>query len=66
MAFIMYIFFTSLIKIIKSKKKDTLFYSYFLAFCGYLIQAFFNIRIILIAPLFFLIAGILLSYEKTL
>lgn len=48
-------------RIFKNKKLDFINLSFYFAFCGYLVQAFFNVRITLIAPIFFLIAGLLVS-----
>lgn len=59
------IFILSSIKLIKDKKINIIFFSLYTAFCGYLGQAFFNIRITLLAPIFFIICGLLVSMLKS-
>lgn len=51
------IFIISIKKILKSKNYITI--ALFLAFVGYCIQAFFNISVIEIAPLFWIVCGLL-------
>jgi len=57
------IFFVTLKNFKLIKKKDIVF-SLFLAFLGYLVQAFFNISMTLIAPIFYIISGILISFVE--
>lgn len=59
--FLLWIFFKAVIKIIKAKKVDSLLVGLFFAFTGYCVQAFFNISVILVAPIFFVIGGLLLA-----
>ena len=59
------IFIKSIIKIIKNKKN----YNYghialFLCFTTYCIQAFFNISVISVAPIFYIVMGMLCSFNK--
>ncbi len=58
------VFIQSSKSIIKDRKENHLRNSFFFAFCGYLVQAFFNVRITLNAPLFFMITGLLVSQDK--
>ena len=60
--FLMWIFVKSLIKIFKSNNNNYLFYGLFFAFTGYCVQAFFNISITRVAPIFFIISGLLIGY----
>lgn len=53
------IFIKSLKKIIKDK--DTLLVTLFITFVTYAIQAFFNISVICVAPIFYIIMGLLTS-----
>ena len=59
--FIVLILIKSLFNILKSKNIDITYLAFFFSICGYLVQAFFNIRITLIAPVFFILCGILVS-----
>ncbi len=65
--FIVYLLFLGTImiltikKIFKDKVNDSLIYSFFISFLGYCIQAFFNISMTLIAPIFYMICGLLIS-----
>ncbi len=59
-AFLFYIFITSLINIFKNEKLDNSIYiGLFLTFIGYAIQAFANIRTTRVAPYFFILMGLL-------
>lgn len=68
--FIVYIFFLGfiaivcLIRILKEKNNNVLLLTLFLSFVGYSVQAFFNISITRIAPLYFIIMGLLIEEEK--
>lgn len=54
------------IKVINnSKNKNLIVYSLFLMFFGYCIQAFFNISMTLIAPIFYMTSGMLVSYVES-
>ena len=59
--FLLWIFFKSVYSIIKMKKVDGVFFGLFLSFTGYAVQAFFNISVARVAPIFFIISGLLLS-----
>ena len=59
--FLLWIFFKGVIKIIKSKKVDPLLVGLLFSFTGYCVQAFFNISVITVAPIFFVIGGLLLA-----
>lgn len=59
--FLLWIFFKAVCLIIKLKKIDGVFLGLFLSFTGYAVQAFFNISVTLVAPIFFIISGFLLS-----
>ena len=65
MIFLGIIFIATLIRIVKDKNNNVLLFTLFLVFCGYLVQAFFNISITRIAPIFFIIMGFLIEDEKT-
>ena len=54
--FLLIIFFKNLVK-----KKDKLTFALFLSFTCYCIQAFFNISVTRVFPLFFIILGLLIS-----
>ena len=56
--FLLIVFFKNLIK-----KKNSLYYSLFLAFTSYSIQAFFNISVIRVAPIYFIIIGLLIGFQ---
>lgn len=60
-ALLLWIFFTAIKNICKTKK--TLIIALFLSFTSYAIQAFFNISVVRVAPIFFMIMGLLLSYK---
>lgn len=65
MVLIFMLFIKSLIKIFKCRgKNDTLFLSLFLAFIAYCVQAFFNISVITVSPLFYIVMGLLCSLIK--
>lgn len=56
------LFFKSIIIIIKKRNNvDCLFVALFMSFCGYCIQAFFNISVISVAPIFYIVMGLLCS-----
>ncbi len=57
------IFFKSLFNLFKNVNVDYFVFSLFLAFCGYCVQAFFNISMIKVAPIFYMISGMLVSYN---
>lgn len=59
--FLLWIFFKSVVYIIKSKKANPLICGLLLSFMGYAVQAFFNISVITVAPIFFITGGLLLS-----
>ena len=60
LVFLFYIFFTSIRNIFKYEKLDNSIYiGLFLAFIGYAIQAFANIRVTRVAPFFFILTGLL-------
>jgi len=66
--FVMYIILLILIFVLSIKKlfivainKGIVMVSLVLSFSGYVIQSFFNFRIILVAPIFFMICGFLIS-----
>lgn len=62
------IFIDSLTKIYKYKEYDSIIIALFIAFVGYIIQAFFNISVICVAPIFYIIMGLLcgdVDYETT-
>ncbi len=54
----------TIIKYIKNKEDRKENYIYFLAFLAYLIQAFFNISVIMVAPLFYIVMGLLNENKK--
>lgn len=59
------IFYLSIKKMFKEKNsKDYIFICSFLSFVGYSIQAFFNISIISVAPLYYIVLGLLVSELK--
>lgn len=59
------IFYLSIKKIFKEKNsKDYIFICLFLSFIGYSVQAFFNISIISVAPLYYVVLGLLSSELK--
>ena len=60
--FLLWIFFKAVYLIIKNKKNDGVFFGLFLSFTGYAVQAFFNISVTRVAPIFFIISGLLLAY----
>ncbi len=60
MIFLLTIFILAM-KRLKYFKGNDLYLSFLFVFCGYLFQAFFNIRIIMIAPIFFVIMGFLVN-----
>ncbi len=55
------IFIKSLLSIFRNKKVNYVVLSLFLAYFGYCIQAFFNISMIKVAPIFYMISGMLVS-----
>lgn len=56
------LFIMSLVKIFKQKRKpDFLFLALFMSFCAYCVQAFFNISVISVAPIFYIVMGLLCS-----
>ena len=59
--FLVWIFFKGIYVIIKSNKVEPLLIGLFLSFVGYSIQAFFNISVTRVAPIFFIICGLLLG-----
>ena len=59
--FLLWIFFKGVYVIIKSKKIDPLLLGLFLSFTAYCVQAFFNISVTRVAPIFFIIGGLLLA-----
>ncbi|MGN1370825.1 MAG: O-antigen ligase family protein [Candidatus Coprovivens sp.] len=59
--FMLLIFVLSLKKVISIDNDYDVLVSFFIVFCAYLIQSFFNIRILFIAPIFFMITGFLIS-----
>ncbi len=59
--FLLWIYFKGVVKIIKTKKVDPLLVGLFFAYQGYAVQAFFNISVLTVAPIFFIIAGLLLA-----
>jgi len=58
--FIAFIFFKNI-----NKYKDNLQYGLFLSFISYSIQAFFNISVIRVAPLYFIIMGLIIFDNKS-
>ena len=55
----------SMIQIFKERKKENvLLISLFLSFIAYCIQAFFNISVISVAPIFYIIMGLLCSFSS--
>ena len=59
------LFLKSIIKIFKLKEKnDIVFIALFLGFTSYCIQAFFNISVISVAPIFYIVMGLLCSLVK--
>lgn len=55
----------SIVKIFKERQKDdVLFITLFLSFGVYCVQAFFNISVISVAPLFYIVMGLLCSLVK--
>lgn len=55
----------AIIKIFKEKQRDdVLFVALFLSFGVYCVQAFFNISVISVAPLFYIVMGLLCSLVK--
>lgn len=56
------IFITSIKKVFK--ESESIVIALFLAFIGYLVQAFFNISVIEVAPLFWIICGLLYERKK--
>lgn len=60
--FLIFIFIRGVIYIIKDRECDTLFMTFFMAFIGYSVQAFFSISMTRVAPLYFLMCGFVLSF----
>lgn len=61
LSFLIYLFLKAFTRILKDRKKNYLFFSIFVAFIGYSVQAFFNISITRVAPIYFLICGLLFT-----
>ncbi len=59
--FLLWIFFKAVLNILKSKKKNPILLALLLSYVGYAIQAFFNISVTTVAPIFFVITGLLLA-----
>ncbi len=62
--FLGWIFFKCIKCFLKNGQKEPLFVGLFMAFVGYSIQAFFNISITRVAPIFFMVIGLLFFYIK--
>ena len=62
MLLLLLLFIKSIKKI--TKNKDTLLITLFISFLTYAIQAFFNISVICVAPLFYILMGLLASEAK--
>ncbi len=63
--FIAYIFFNSFTKILKNKKEINYYHiALLVAFFGYISQAFFNISITRVSPIFYLLMGIMIIYAS--
>ena len=56
------IFFSSVKRILSEKNHITI--ALLLSFCGYCVQAFFNISVIEVAPLFWIVCGLLYDRKK--
>ena len=65
LALILYCLLSLIIFIKGFKIKDSFYISLFIAFIGYSIQAFANISVIEVTPYFFIILGLLSSYEES-
>ncbi len=61
--FIAYIFFSLFTKILKNKKEINYYQiALLIAFFGYITQAFFNISVTRVSPIFYLLMGIMIIY----
>lgn len=58
------VFFNSLKRIFKNPNKNVLIIGLFLAFFGYIAQAFFNISVCRVAPIFYIVMGLLYNRYK--
>ncbi|MBR1413409.1 MAG: O-antigen ligase family protein [Bacilli bacterium] len=57
----LFLIITTIIKTFRQKDRDEYIYAIFLCYIAYLIQAFFNISVIQVAPIFYIILGLLNS-----
>lgn len=61
LSFLGYIFFKAISYLKSNKVVEKNYLALFIAFCGYCVQAFFNISITRVAPIFYMIAGLIVG-----